>query len=42
MPLTRAEIRQRWPGASKKPNEATLWRWLQHVVAIGDVAQEGA
>jgi hypothetical protein len=41
-PLTRAEIRQRWPHGRTKPDEATIWRWLQRRVGEGAVIQQGA
>jgi hypothetical protein len=41
-PLTRAEILRRWPRTQKKPDEATLWRWLQRVLNEGAIAREGA
>ncbi len=40
-PLTRAEIRRRWPENRTRPDEATIWRWLQRLVAEGTVHQEG-
>jgi AAA domain len=40
-PLTRAEIRQRWPPGRTRPDEATIWRWLQRLVGEGTVLQEG-
>jgi hypothetical protein len=40
-PLTRAEILRRWPQGAKRPDDATLWRWLQRVVGEGMVEQEG-
>ncbi len=40
-PLTRLEILRRWPRQQRKPDEATLWRWLQRVLGEGAVVQEG-
>src|SRR5437762_2929931 len=40
-PLTRREIRRCWPRGSKKPDEATVWRWLQRQVGHGTVVQLG-
>jgi AAA domain-containing protein len=39
--LTRAEIRKRWPGPGKRPDEATVWRWLEQLVGERLVAREG-
>jgi hypothetical protein len=39
--LTRAEIRAEWPVVEAKPDEATLWRWLERAVAEGKVQRAG-
>jgi hypothetical protein len=39
-PLTRRQIREFWP-ADHKPDEATLWRWLEQLMAEGCVLREG-
>jgi hypothetical protein len=38
---TRREIRQRWPDDRKKPDEATLWRWLERLMCEGLVVRQG-
>ena len=38
-PLTRREIRRRWPGDRPRPDETTVWRWLERVVGEGLVEQ---
>jgi hypothetical protein len=39
--LTRQNILDRWPPDFRKPDSATLWRWLERAVARGLVRQEG-
>ena len=39
--LTRREIRQRWPTDRPRPDETTVWRWLERVVGEGLVEQVG-
>jgi hypothetical protein len=39
-PLTRREIRRGWPD-ERRPDEATLWRWLERLVAEGRVVRQG-
>jgi AAA domain len=39
--LTRAEILNDWPAVEAKPDEATLWRWLERAVAEGTVLRKG-
>jgi hypothetical protein len=39
--LTRAEILAEWPVVEAKPDEATLWRWLERAVAEGTVRRAG-
>ena len=39
--LTRAELLDRWPADYKKPDAATLWRWLDRAVTDGLVVVEG-
>jgi hypothetical protein len=39
--LTRAEILAQWPAVEAKPNEATLWRWLELAVREGKVQRAG-
>ncbi|HEV3261656.1 MAG TPA: AAA family ATPase [Gemmataceae bacterium] len=41
-PLTRREIRRHWPPRARKPDEVTLWRWLERLVGEGAVVQEGS
>lgn len=41
-PLTRREILAMWPEESDKPDDATLWRWLDRAVNQGMVTQEGS
>ena len=38
--LTRREIRQCWPD-DRRPDAATLWRWLEQLVVEGRVVREG-
>jgi AAA domain len=39
--LTRAEIQGAWPEGQVRPDEATLWRWLERALAEGLVCREG-
>ncbi len=39
--LTRAEILKDWPAVDVKPDEGTLWRWLERAVAEGKVLRKG-
>jgi hypothetical protein len=39
--LTRAEILEEWPAVEAKPDEATLWRWLERALAEGKVLRTG-
>jgi AAA domain len=39
--LTRREILADWPSEAARPEESTLWRWLQRAGALGLVCQEG-
>ncbi|MFL5338743.1 MAG: AAA family ATPase [Gemmataceae bacterium] len=39
--LSRGEILERWPVVEVRPNEATLWRWLERAVADGRVQRCG-
>ncbi len=39
--LTRQEILQDWPAVEVKPDEKTLWRWLERAVAEGQVLRTG-
>jgi hypothetical protein len=41
-PLTRREIRRRWPEWARKPDEVTLWRWLERLVAEEAVVRVGS
>jgi RecA-family ATPase len=40
-PLTRQEILTGWPPDHRRPNAATVWRWLERAVADGRVRREG-
>ena len=39
--LTRAGLLDRWPADYKKPDSATLWRWLDRAVKDGRVRMQG-
>ena len=39
--LTRQQILQDWPAVEVKPDEKTLWRWLEQAVAEGKVLRKG-
>jgi hypothetical protein len=39
--LTRAEILAEWPAVEAKPDEGTLWRWLERAVREGKVQRSG-
>jgi hypothetical protein len=41
-PRTRAELLAGWPADHPRPSDATLWRWLERGVALGDVQRRGA
>jgi len=38
-PLTRKEILRHWPHDIKKPDDTTLWRWLEKLVAEAQIVQ---
>jgi len=40
-PLTRQEVLKDWPAVEVKPDEGTLWRWLERAVAEGQVLRKG-
>jgi hypothetical protein len=40
--MTRQEIRDVWPAGRRKPDPATLWRWLEQGVAQGLLHREGS
>ncbi len=40
--MTRQEVLQDWPAVEAKPDEKTLWRWLDRGVAEGKVLRKGA
>jgi hypothetical protein len=39
--LTRKEILSEWPADYRKPDDSTVWRWLQRAVKDGRVIQGG-
>jgi len=39
--LTRREILAQWPPDYRKPNETTIWRWLQRGMKDGRIMQSG-
>src|SRR5262249_19946999 len=39
--LTRRQILQQWPPDYPRPNDVTLWRWLERAVQQGQVLQDG-
>jgi hypothetical protein len=39
--LTRQEILKTWPADYRKPEESTLWRWLERGVEAGRVLKQG-
>jgi hypothetical protein len=39
--LTRNELHARWPAVPRRPNKATLWRWLESAWAQGQIDREG-
>ena len=39
--LTRREISQQWPADFVKPEQSTLWRWLDQAVSAGRVLRSG-
>jgi hypothetical protein len=39
--LTRAQILREWPAVEAKPDEATLWRWLERAANEGTVMKAG-
>jgi hypothetical protein len=41
LPLTRQQLRAGWPDDLPKPNETTLWRWLDRAVELGLVERRG-
>jgi hypothetical protein len=40
--LTRRALLARWPQGERRPDPATLWRWLDHAVAQGLLLRDGA
>jgi hypothetical protein len=40
-PVTRQEVLTGWPAEYRRPNAATVWRWLDRAVADGRVRREG-
>ena len=41
--LTRAEILDRWPAdEGRRPNDVTLWKWLDRAVAEGRACKDGS
>lgn len=40
--LTRREVLASWPQDHPKPNEVTVWKWLERAVAAGRVLREGS
>ncbi len=41
-PLTRRELLNQWPTSIPRPDDSTLWRWLDRAVRSGRVVQSGA
>jgi hypothetical protein len=39
--LTRQQIRAQWPADYPRPDEITLWRWLDRAVVAGKVLRDG-
>jgi hypothetical protein len=40
-PLTRPQVLAAWPADFRRPDPATVWRWLDRAVADGRVVREG-
>ena len=40
--LDRRQVHAAWPGDYLRPDESTLWRWLERAVALGLVRRQGS